>query len=85
MDDAATQPPLRIAIEGLQDDREYYRFAAVGGLTGGRPLTGEWSQFVLQIDDLPSEPQPWLPLGAPLQSRSLMLLVAAPLLKGTEL
>jgi hypothetical protein len=54
--DAATQPPLRIAIEGLQDDREYYRFAAVGGLTGGRPLTGEWSQFVLQIDDLPSEP-----------------------------
>ena len=36
-------------------------------------------------DDLPSEPQPWLPLGAPLQSRSLMLLVAAPLLKGTEL
>jgi hypothetical protein len=56
VDDAATQPPLRIAIEGLQDDREYYRFAAVGGLTGGRPLTGEWSQFVLQIDDLPSEP-----------------------------
>lgn len=46
------QPPLRIAIEGLEEGREYYRFAAVGGLTGGRPLTGEWSQFVLQIDDL---------------------------------
>jgi hypothetical protein len=47
------QPPLRIALEGVQGDREYYRFAAVGGLTGGRPLTAEWSQFVLQIDDLP--------------------------------
>jgi hypothetical protein len=46
------QPPLRIAIEGLEEGREYYRFAAVGGLAGGRPLTGEWSQFVLQIDDL---------------------------------
>ena len=50
------QPPLRIAIEGVQGDREYYRFAAVGGLTGGRPLVGEWSQFVLQVDDLPTEP-----------------------------
>jgi hypothetical protein len=47
------QPPLRIAIEGVQDDREYYRFAPVGGLTGGKPLTAEWSQFVLQIDDVP--------------------------------
>ena len=50
------QPPLRVAIEGVQGDREYYRFAAVGGLTGGQPLTGEWSQFVLQVDDLPAEP-----------------------------
>ncbi len=47
------QPPLRVALEGVRDDREYYRFAAVGGLTGGRPLTGEWQQFVLQVDDLP--------------------------------
>jgi len=47
------QPPLRLAIEGVQDGREYYRFAPVGGLTGGRPLTAEWSQFVLQLDDLP--------------------------------
>ena len=54
--DASVQPPLRIAIEGVQGDREYYRFAAIGGLTGGRPLSGEWSQFVLQIDDLPAEP-----------------------------
>ena len=49
------QPPLRIAIEGVRDDREYYRFAPVGGLAGGRPLGGEWSQFVLQVDDLPGD------------------------------
>jgi hypothetical protein len=54
--DAAVQPPLRIAIEGVQGDREYYRFAAIGGLTGGRPLTSQWSQFVLQVDALPAEP-----------------------------
>jgi glycogen operon protein len=36
-------------------------------------------------DDLPSEPEAWLPAGAPLQSRSLMLLVAAPLLEGRKL
>jgi hypothetical protein len=54
--DATVQPPLRIAIEGVQGDREYYRFAAIGGLTGGRPLTGQWSQFVLQVDELPAEP-----------------------------
>ena len=47
------QPPLRIAVEGVEDSREYYRFAAIGGLTGGRPLTSEWSLFVLQVDDLP--------------------------------
>jgi hypothetical protein len=47
------QPPLRIAVEGVEDGREYYRFAAIGGLAGGRPLTGEWSLFVLQVDDLP--------------------------------
>jgi hypothetical protein len=48
------QPPLRLAVEGMQDGREYYRFAPVGGLAGGKPLTGNWSQFVLQVDDLPA-------------------------------
>jgi hypothetical protein len=48
------QPPLRVALEGVQEDREYYRFAAVGGLSGGRPLGADWSQFVLQVDDLPA-------------------------------
>jgi hypothetical protein len=48
------QPPLRVALEGMLDDREYYRYAAVGGLTGGRPLTGEWARFVLPVEDLPT-------------------------------
>jgi hypothetical protein len=47
------QPPFRLALEGVQDGREYYRFAPVGGLAGGKPLTNGWSQFVLQVDDLP--------------------------------
>ncbi|MCP9886792.1 glycogen-debranching protein [Cyanobium sp. ATX 6A2] len=36
-------------------------------------------------DDLPRRPQPWKPTGAPLESRSLMLLVAQRLLDGVEL
>ncbi|WP_409995939.1 hypothetical protein [Cyanobium sp. N5-Cardenillas] len=34
--------------------------------------------------DLPATPEPWLPSTAPLESRSLMLLVAAPLLEKTQ-
>jgi len=52
--DGDPQPPLRLAFEGVQDGREYYRFAPVGGLAGGKPLTSGWSQFVLQVDDLPA-------------------------------
>jgi hypothetical protein len=48
------QPPLRIAIEGVEDDREFYRFAPVGRGAGAMPVSGDWSQFVLQIDDLPT-------------------------------
>jgi len=48
------QPPLRMAVEGVQGDREFYRFAAVGGLAGGRPLTADWAQYVLQVDELPA-------------------------------
>ena len=36
-------------------------------------------------EDLPERPQPWRPTSAPLESRSLMLLVASPLLEGVEL
>ena len=51
--DGDPQPPLRLALEGVLDGREYYRFAPVGGVAGGKPLTAAWSQYVLQIDDLP--------------------------------
>ena len=44
----------RVDELAVEAGREYYRFAAVGGLTGGQPLSGEWSLFVLQVDDLPS-------------------------------
>lgn len=49
------QPPLRIAVEGLQGRGEYYRFAAVGRGDGAIPLTSDWSQVVLQVDDLPTQ------------------------------
>lgn len=48
------QPPLRLAVEGVDRRGEYYRFAPMGGLAGGRPLGETWTQFVLQIDDLPT-------------------------------
>ena len=48
------QPPLRVAIEGLKDGEEYYRFAPVGAAPGGRPLTEAWTRFVLQVNDLPT-------------------------------
>jgi len=32
-------------------------------------------------EDLPPKPERWLPGGAPLESRSLMLMVAEPLLE----
>ena len=47
------QPPLRLAVEGVDRTGEYYRFAPVGGLPGAAPLRTSWAQFVLQIDSLP--------------------------------
>ncbi len=52
--DGDPQPPLRLALEGVLDDQEFYRFAAVGGVAGARPLTPEWSRYVLQVDELPA-------------------------------
>ena len=51
----APQPPLRMAIEGVQDNREFYRFATLGGAGSARPLEQAWAQYVLPIDDLPEE------------------------------
>jgi hypothetical protein len=51
----APQPPLRMAIEGVQDNREFYRFATLGGKGAARPLEHAWAQFVLPLDDLPED------------------------------
>ena len=53
--DEVSQPPLRLAIEGLDKTGEYYRFAPIGGLENGRPLKHAWSQFVVQVYDLPRD------------------------------
>ena len=50
------QPPLRIAVEGVDSGEQYYRFAPVGSAAGGRPLQEGWNRFVLQVTDLPSDP-----------------------------
>jgi len=54
VDDAAKQPPLRLAIEGRRGERVYYRFAAVGK---GSPqqIREHWAQYIFQVDDLPTE------------------------------
>lgn len=54
--EGAPQPPLRVAVEGLNEGREYYRFAPVGSAPGGRPLASKWTRFVLQVGDLPTDP-----------------------------
>ena len=53
---SAPQPPLRIAVEGVDSGEQYYRFAPVGAAAGGRPLQEGWNRFVLQVTDLPSDP-----------------------------
>lgn len=54
VDPGRALPPLRLAVEGVERGREYYRFAPVGIGPGARPLSSEWAQYVLQIDDLPT-------------------------------
>jgi hypothetical protein len=57
--DAQHQPPLRLALEGKLNGRDYYRFAPVGllpdGASTGVTLSNEWAQYVFQVDDLPLE------------------------------
>jgi uncharacterized lipoprotein YddW (UPF0748 family) len=49
----ATQPAVRIAIEGIHQDQLLTRYAVIGGTNGPVPLRSQWSQYILQIDDLP--------------------------------
>jgi hypothetical protein len=57
--DASRQPPLRLAIEGKFQGRDYYRFAPIGQSPGAGqpsvPIASQWAQYVFQVDDLPLE------------------------------
>jgi hypothetical protein len=53
--DKSKQPTLRLAVECRADERDYYRYAAVGGNGPNQvPLTDEWAQYIYQVDDLPT-------------------------------
>jgi hypothetical protein len=68
----APQPALRLAIEGRHFNKEYYRFAGVGSLAGGKaasPLTDQWQRYVVHFDDLPTEGLSQLQIGFDLMSR----------------
>jgi hypothetical protein len=57
--DAQRQPPLRLALEGKLDGRDFFRFAALGQpqtpAQSGIPIAATWRQFIFQVDDLPLE------------------------------
>ena len=57
--DAAKQPPLRLAVEGKLDGRDYYKFAALGqAQIAGQPavaMSEQWRQYIFPLDDLPLE------------------------------
>jgi hypothetical protein len=53
--DKSQQPVLRLAVEGRAEERNYYRYAAVGGNGPGQvPLSDEWAQYIYQVDDIPT-------------------------------
>jgi glycogen operon protein len=47
------------------------------------PASGGWWRLIDTAlpsgNDLPKQPEPWLPAGIPMESRSLILMVASPL------
>lgn len=50
--DAASQPPLRLAIEARHRGKVYYRFASLGA--GAAPLKSDWAPYLFHVDDLPT-------------------------------
>ncbi len=53
------QPPFRVAIEGRTTGPTYYRFHQFGreaqGQEAVRPIPAQWTQFVIEANDLPLE------------------------------
>jgi hypothetical protein len=53
--DGARQPPLRLAVAGKLDGRDYDRHAIVGGAGQSTPIDTQWAQYIFQVSDLPTE------------------------------
>ena len=55
--DIQHEPPLRLAMEGKLDGRDYYRYATIGPSQAATPgaIPTTWQQFIFQVDDLPLE------------------------------
>jgi len=53
--DPKRQPPLRLAISGRWKGQDYYRYAPVGADTSAKPIGTEWTQYLFQVRDLPTE------------------------------
>ena len=55
-DNPQQQPVFRLAIEGPPDGSEFYRFAQVGGGEARTvPIKKDWTAYVFQVDDLPTQ------------------------------
>lgn len=48
------QPPLRLAVSGRWKGQEYYRYAPIGAGTA-QSLGAQWTQFLFEVRDLPTE------------------------------
>ena len=55
---AGSQPPLRLAVEGRSNRTDYYRFGSVGRLSPDpnmNQIDSKWKRFAVHFDDLPIE------------------------------
>ena len=52
------QPPLRLAVDGKSNGKNYYRFGSVGSLSPDPNINqvgSKWKRFAVHFDDLPIE------------------------------
>ena len=52
--DPQRQPPLRLAVSAGGKGQDYYRYAPVGAGTA-QAISGDWTQFLFEVRDLPTE------------------------------
>jgi len=53
VDNPKQQPRLRLTIEGSVDETPYSPYAFVGAGPNVKPIGSQWSEYILQIDDVP--------------------------------